>query len=376
MWVGRSGNRQLHGDKMIDKENFKYYANALSLKNTQYDANLVESILRDINDKTYTNLVHSLLTSLNKDIENIDEIQDILYPLFFSIKENNYYNITNIVLSNLNKDIETVDEIKDILCPLFFNIKENDYYNITNILLSNLNKDIKNIDEIKNILCPLFYSIREQNEYNFYKILFENTCNDDYSFLINILESIKSYPSSKRDILDSFSDNQLKSKSRVLDLVEKHNFVNSDSEVIIIGSWYGSILIPGLAHKVKKISCIDLDEQVLKIAKNRLFAEYKNVEYLKGDVFDLDLKRYHSTDLFINTSCEHMPPMNTWPYWPKHTNFVFTSNNMTDIEGHVNCVESMEVFKTQLPERSAVLSEDTIADERGSRFILAGKISS
>jgi hypothetical protein len=196
----------------------------------------------------------------------------------------------------------------------------------------------------------------------------------DETLFRNVLKVIKEKPDSCLDIIDSFSDNQFKSKSRVLDLVEKHNFVNSDSEVIIIGSWYGSILIPGLAHKVNRISCIDLDEQVLKIAKNRLFADYKNIDYIAADVFEKDRERYWNADLFINTSCEHMPPMNTWPYWPERTNFVFTSNDMTAIEGHVNCVGSMEDFKTQLPENSCILSEDTITDERGSRFIIAGKI--
>jgi len=226
-------------------------------------------------------------------------------------------------------------------------------------------------------LYDILTAIKEQDNVSFLKTVFRISKTDiNIDLLLKVYDTIKEYPDLESDILDSFSNNQFKSKSRVLDLVEKHNFVNFESEVIIIGSWYGSILIPGLAQRVKKISCIDLDEQVLKIAKNRLFSEYKNVEYLKGDVFDLDLKRYHSTDLFINTSCEHMPPMLTFPYWPEHTNFVFTSNDMTDIEGHVNCVESMEVFKTQLPGRSTVLSEDTITDERGSRFILAGKISS
>ena len=189
----------------------------------------------------------------------------------------------------------------------------------------------------------------------------------------NVLKEIKENKDYANDIIDSFSDNQFKSKLKVIDYINKLDVLNKDSEVIIFGSWYGSILIPNLANKVKRISCIDLDEQVLKIAKNRLFSDYKNVEYLKGDVFDLDLKRYHSTDLFINTSCEHMPPMNTWPYWPEHTNFVFTSNNMTDIEGHINCVNSIDEFKEQLPERAEVLYQEEVEDTRGIRYMLIGK---
>jgi len=242
---------------------------------------------------------------------------------------------------------------------------------VNNIL--SIDNDTVDIQPLYDILT----AIKEQDNVSFLKTIFSISKTDiNIDLLLNVYDTIKKYPDLESDILDSFSNNQIKSKSRVLDLVEKHNFVNSDSEVIIIGSWYGSILIPGLASKVNRISCIDLDEQVLKIAKNRLFSEYKNIDYIAADVFEKDRERYWNADLFINTSCEHMPPMLTFPYWPEHTNFVFTSNDMTDIEGHVNCVESMEDFKTQLPERSTVLSEDTITDERGSRFILAGKISS
>ena len=224
------------------------------------------------------------------------------------------------------------------------------------------------------ILYDVLTAIKEDDSVSFLqKIL--TTSKNDIDLLTRVYKTVEQFPGLEVDILDSFSNNQLKSKSRVLQLVEENNFVNTDSEVIIFGSWYGSILIPGLCGKVKRISCIDLDEQVLKIAKNRLFPDVDNVDYIAADVFEKDRERYWNADLFINTSCEHMPPMNTWPYWPKNTNFVFTSNNMYDIEGHVNCVYSMADFKSQLPANSIVLSEDEITDERGTRFLVAGHIS-
>jgi len=197
----------------------------------------------------------------------------------------------------------------------------------------------------------------------------------NFDFLYKVLTATKDFEHLESDILDSFGNNQMKSKSRVLELVHENNFINRDSEVIIFGSWYGSILIPGLCDKVKRISCIDTNEQVLKISKNRLFPHVDNVDYIAADVFEKDRERYWKADLFINTSCEHMPPMNTWPYWPQNTNFVFTSNNMYDIEGHINCVDSMADFKSQLPASATVLSEDQIVDERGTRFILAGVLN-
>ena len=144
-------------------------------------------------------------------------------------------------------------------------------------------------------------------------------------------------------------------------------------EVVIFGGWYGSILIPSF-KETKRITVIDLDEKVISIAKNRLFNHYKNVDFICDDVFKWapDSSRIKKTDLIINTSCEHMRPMkelnlNTKAY------FAYQSNNMTSIEGHINCINNIEEFKNQLPNNAKVLIEDEIKDDRGTRFLLIGK---
>ena len=198
----------------------------------------------------------------------------------------------------------------------------------------------------------------------------------DETLFRNVLKTIKEIPELSQDLIDSFSDNQFKSKGKLLEVIDDLNILSENHEVIILGSWYGSLLIPHLANKVKRITCIDLDSNVLKVAKNRLFNNFSNLEFIEGDIFDKDLKRYHTTKLFINTSCEHMPAMNTWPYWrtvPTSTYFAFQSNNMYDIEGHTNCVDTIEDFKNQLPSNTEILFEDQLDDSRGIRFTLIGK---
>ena len=72
-----------------------------------------------------------------------------------------------------------------------------------------------------------------------------------------------------------------------------------------------------------------------------------------------------------------MPSMKDWPWWNqvnKDSYFAFQSNNMFDIPTHVNCVNDMNEFKKQLPEGANVLIEDKISDERGTRFMLVGKL--
>ena len=194
----------------------------------------------------------------------------------------------------------------------------------------------------------------------------------DEQIFRNVVKEIKENPEYSHDLIDSFSDNQFLAKDKIVSAVLEH--IDKHSEVIIFGSWYGSILIPKLSKHVKKISCIDLDSRVLKISKNRLFSHLKNIEYKSGDVFELDLERYHTASLVINPSCEHMRPMKEWQYWKKDMIFALTSNNMHDIEGHINCVNSIQEFKDQLPNNSKILVEDEIKDSRGIRYLMVGKL--
>jgi 16S rRNA A1518/A1519 N6-dimethyltransferase RsmA/KsgA/DIM1 with predicted DNA glycosylase/AP lyase activity len=173
------------------------------------------------------------------------------------------------------------------------------------------------------------------------------------------------------DLLDSYSPNQFKSKEVLINHINNLNILDETSEIIILGSWYGSILIPAF-KKVKKITAIDIDDKVIRIAKNRLFNHYKNVDYWNEDVFEIKSDIFKKSNLIINTSCEHMKPMNELEL-NTNAHFAFQSNDMFDIEGHINCVSNIEEFKSQLPDNAKVLIEDEITDERGIRFLLIGK---
>lgn len=192
----------------------------------------------------------------------------------------------------------------------------------------------------------------------------------------NVLTAIKEHSPYALDIIDSFSENQFKAKSKLIELLDDAGVINDRTEVAIFGNWYGSILVSVLSPKVKKIITVDLDDKVVRIGKNNFFKQINNVSWSTGDVFVKELN-YSSTTLFINTSCEHMPSMKDWPYWNNVTSgvyFAFQSNNMDWIEGHVNCVKSLEEFKKQLPKGAEVLYEEEIDDTRGVRYTLIGKI--
>ena len=189
---------------------------------------------------------------------------------------------------------------------------------------------------------------------------------------LKLFKNIMAEARHNSDLLDSFSPNQFKSKERLIKHIRDLNIISDKSEIAVLGGWYGSILIPAF-KEVKRISLIDLDDNVIRIAKNRLFNHYKNVDFITSDVFHIDRKgRIQNANLIINTSCEHMRSMKELKLDTK-SYFAYQSNNMTNIEGHINCVNNIEEFKNELPNNAKVLIEDEIKDDRGTRFLLIGK---
>ena len=174
------------------------------------------------------------------------------------------------------------------------------------------------------------------------------------------------------DLLDSFSPNQFKSKEMLIKMVNDLNMVDSNSEIVILGGWYGSILIPAFKH-VKRITLIDLNDQVIGLAKRRLFNHYDNVDFITSDVWNENrLGRIQNANLIINTSCEHMRPMKELKL-DTNAYFAYQSNNMRSIKDHINCVGGIDEFQKQLPDNARVLDKGIIEDERGLRFTLVGK---
>ena len=194
--------------------------------------------------------------------------------------------------------------------------------------------------------------------------------------LRNVLHAIKENPDETGSIIDSFSDNQYLSKETLLECLDTNGLIDKNSTVIILGCWYGSILIDRLAPVVKEIVAVDIDEKAIKIGK-KFFEHYNNIEWVAADVFnDEDRAYYQKANLIINTSCEHMKNMVEWSYWntiktdPLY--MAFQSNDMFYIEGHINCVKTIDDFRDQVP-KAFWFKEESIKDSRGTRFMLVGQ---
>jgi hypothetical protein len=194
---------------------------------------------------------------------------------------------------------------------------------------------------------------------------------------LDLFKNIMNEARNNADLLDSFSPNQFKSKENLINHIKKLNILNSKSEIVIFGCWYGSILIPAFYNEVKRITAIDIDDNVIGIAKNRIFKNYDKIDFIVNDAFVWANKssRIKSTNLIINTSCEHMQPMKNLPILNNiNSHFAFQSNNMFDIKTHINCVNNIEEFKKQLPSKAKILIEDQIEEDRGIRFTLIGQL--
>ena len=91
---------------------------------------------------------------------------------------------------------------------------------------------------------------------------------------LQLFKNIMAESRHNSDLLDSFSPNQFKSKERIIKHIRDQLILRTDSEIVILGGWYGSILIPAF-KEVKRITIIDLNDDGIRIAKNRLFNHYK-----------------------------------------------------------------------------------------------------
>lgn len=204
----------------------------------------------------------------------------------------------------------------------------------------------------------------------------KNIKNINKENLDNTIDVILNNEDKAEDIFDSFSSNQFAAKNKLLEMVD--DIIDNDSVVVIFGCWYGSILVDRLAPKVKHIHAIDMNNETLNIGKS-LFPHYDNVTWLDIDVFQHQkYDFYREARLIINTSCEHMPPMNQWEPWQwiakrNRPYYAFQSNDIYGIEGHINCVDNIEQFEKQIP-KSMIIDTAEIEDTRGTRFTIIGQI--
>ena len=175
--------------------------------------------------------------------------------------------------------------------------------------------------------------------------------------------AIKKFPHRARDIIQSFDEKQVKCKRWLYN--ELFNIPITSQRIYVAGSWYGNILIPHLVelYPDSEIRIHDIDEETVYISKNIYFKDYPMI---KPDM--VDSSNYEYKYFMINTSCEHMHPLNCRP----NTYVVLQSNNYEEIEEHINCVNSSEELAEQY-NVSEVYYSGELEFDKYTRFMVIGK---
>lgn len=197
---------------------------------------------------------------------------------------------------------------------------------------------------------------------------------------------------------DAFSRGQVQSKIWLA--TELAKIKKEFDTIFLLAGWYGQLLnylnIAGITFDKARV--IDIDPAACQVS-DKIF-NIDKIEGFKVKSVELDLtdsswlfrtgcayevKNYTSgttfnektmPDLVINTSAEHFHE--DWFYkfkyrpLPSKPLFVVQSNNLFEVEEHINCVHSIDHMKIKFP-MSEILYEGEIQLTGYKRFMLIGR---
>lgn len=185
--------------------------------------------------------------------------------------------------------------------------------------------------------------------------------------------------------LDSLSDNQWESKKWLLDKIT--DCVNIISKVQLFGGWFAHpmcSLLTSAFNDLVWIENTDIDEHALHFCRNINQELPCELITTQGNVMNPG-DRDWDTDLVINTSSEHMPPLPVIlanRNFRKHednsaqgpTIFAIQSNNMFHVPDHINCVKDEDEL-VKLSELTKVLYKGSLDMPNGyKRFMVIGYV--
>ena len=164
----------------------------------------------------------------------------------------------------------------------------------------------------------------------------------------------RNYPLEMHRFIESISPNQIEGKNWLVEELDKVQIPRDEEgrfKIEIVGGWFGFPLIDLLYNKygdeIRAIDFFDMDPFASKVFGVYLSTWWVDIQDVKiftnemGDYFNYKEKR--RAHLIINTSCEHMPDMKDmreYYFDPERTLLVLQSNNKTDEDDHINCVDN------------------------------------
>ncbi len=192
-------------------------------------------------------------------------------------------------------------------------------------------------------------------------------------------------PFAENSILEAFSKGQIDSKQWLVDTIIDNKL--DLGAVFICAGWYGTLaaMILDSDIDVDFIRSFDKDSACAEIAdtiNRRWVKDNWKFKALTEDILNMNFEapvlrpetEGVPANTIINTSCEHFSKedFNKW-YWniPDGCLIILQSNNYNVIEEHVNCVSSLNEFKTHVTFDELVF-EGELQTEKYIRYMLIG----
>jgi len=143
--------------------------------------------------------------------------------------------------------------------------------------------------------------------------------------------------------LESFWKGQLRSKEALVKMLEYKCDYRKEYSIIIHGGWNGVLasLLFNSHLRIKHIESVDIDPS----CESTAYTMNKNQEMqgrFTARTGNMCTDKY-SADIVINTSCEHLTKEDLKQWFdniPQGTMYVMQSNNYSELEEHINCVNS------------------------------------
>lgn len=186
----------------------------------------------------------------------------------------------------------------------------------------------------------------------------------------NTLQTIDYITSDEKvkQIINSVNDNQIKSKTWLVEKLKDYLDMFSDSpRICVAAGWYG--LTAHLLKKYvdKKIVSFDIDPECETIGKQL----YSGIKFITSDIQDFNPKEY---DIIICTSCEHITDKVLNDFLNKrktNTIVVLQSNNYYEIQDHINCKNTLQDFEKSVNLRILNSYEKQI-ENKFNRYMIIG----
>jgi hypothetical protein len=357
-------------------------------------ADSVHSLSRTIeSDLPKENSIKSFFQDFSADLQETDKPSaDLMHCL---VKSNNQLDVCKGVLSYLSKKLENDKNITDLIHNIN---KSEDILSSQKAVLQLVGKTVFSNKPMADMALAIHRSLDSAKfEDEFIRAQLSML---DRQFLNDkIFRGINNYLKLGHDktvINDAFSRSQIKSKIWLIDQLYKINY-NWDYVVVMAG-WFGQLkAIYEKQCTYAKMRIIELDRTACETSDylfNLSNLENYKVKSVNADINNLvlhkngyewtvenfrDATKYSEKflpDLIINTSAEHMKE--DWFFQIKFKELesdpvvAIQSNNLFDIEEHINCVHSVEHMKKKFPMRE-IFYEGELQLKGYKRVMLIGK---